>query len=56
MSEIGLIKEAGAVFFTNGDRPVEDAGVLRRAMQYAGQLHRPRRLAARHACALRRTP
>jgi dihydroorotase len=35
MSEIGLIKEAGAVFFSNGDRPVEDAGVLRRAMQYA---------------------
>ncbi len=35
MSEIGLIKQAGAVFFTNGDRPVEDAGVLRRAMQYA---------------------
>jgi dihydroorotase len=35
MSEIGLIKEAGAAFFTNGDNPVEDAGVLRRAMQYA---------------------
>ncbi|HEX5006225.1 MAG TPA: dihydroorotase [Hyphomonadaceae bacterium] len=35
MSEIGLIREAGAVFFTNGDKPVEDAGVLRRAMQYA---------------------
>jgi dihydroorotase len=35
MSEIGLIKEAGAAFFTNGDKPVEDAGVLRRAMQYA---------------------
>jgi len=35
MSEIGLIKEAGAVFFTNGDKPVEDAGVLRRAMSYA---------------------
>jgi dihydroorotase len=35
MSEIGLIKEAGAVFFTNGDKPVEDSGVLRRAMQYA---------------------
>jgi dihydroorotase len=35
MSEIGLIKEAGAVFFSNGDRPVEDAGVLRRVMQYA---------------------
>ena len=35
MSELGLIQEAGAVFFTNGDKPVEDAGVLRRAMQYA---------------------
>ncbi len=35
MSEIGLIKEAGAAFFTNGDKPVEDAGVLRRAMSYA---------------------
>jgi dihydroorotase len=39
MSEIGLIKEAGAVFFTNGDRPVEDAGVLRRAMQYAASFN-----------------
>lgn len=35
MSEIGLIREAGAAFFTNGDRPVEDAGVLRRALSYA---------------------
>ncbi len=35
MSEIGLIHEAGAVFFSNGDMPVEDAGVLRRAMSYA---------------------
>lgn len=35
MAEIGLIKEAGAAFFTNGDKPVEDAGVLRRAMTYA---------------------
>ncbi len=35
MSEIGLIKQAGAAFFTNGDKPVEDAGVLRRAMSYA---------------------
>lgn len=35
MSEIGLIREAGAAFFTNGDTPVEDAGVLRRAMTYA---------------------
>ncbi len=35
MSEMGLIKEAGAVFFTNGDQAVADAGVMRRAMQYA---------------------
>lgn len=35
MAEIGLIQQAGAVFFSNGDRPVEDAGVLRRAMTYA---------------------
>jgi dihydroorotase len=35
MSEIGLIREAGAAFFTNGDKPVEDAGVMRRAMSYA---------------------
>jgi dihydroorotase len=35
MAEIGLIKQAGAAFFTNGDKPVEDAGVLRRAMSYA---------------------
>jgi dihydroorotase len=35
MSEIGLIKQAGAAFFSNGDRPIEDAGVLRRAMTYA---------------------
>ncbi|MEZ6030950.1 MAG: dihydroorotase [Hyphomonadaceae bacterium] len=35
MSEIGLIHEAGAMFFTNGDKPVQDAGVLRRAMSYA---------------------
>ncbi|MEQ1783500.1 MAG: dihydroorotase [Hyphomonadaceae bacterium] len=35
MSEIGLIQKAGSVFFSNGDRPVEDAGVLRRAMTYA---------------------
>ncbi len=35
MSEIGLIQEAGACLFTNGDLPVSDAGVMRRAMQYA---------------------
>lgn len=36
MTEIGLMHEAGAVMFTNGDQAVADAGVLRRAMQYAG--------------------
>jgi dihydroorotase len=35
MSELGLIQEAGACLFTNGDLPVADAGVMRRAMQYA---------------------
>jgi dihydroorotase len=35
MSEIGLMHEAGAVMFSNGDQAVEDAGVLRRAMMYA---------------------
>lgn len=35
MSELGLIQEAGAVLFTNGDLPVSDAGVMRRALQYA---------------------
>lgn len=35
MAEIGLMKEAGAVFFTNGDQPVENAGILKRAMLYA---------------------
>jgi dihydroorotase len=35
MTELGLIKEAGAVLFTNGDLPVADAGVMRRALQYA---------------------
>lgn len=35
MTEIGLMKEAGARLFTNGDQAIEDIGVLRRAMQYA---------------------
>lgn len=39
MSEIGLVQEAGAAFFTNGDKPVEDAGVLRRAMSYAASFN-----------------
>ncbi|MEZ5937113.1 MAG: dihydroorotase [Hyphomonadaceae bacterium] len=35
MTELGMIREAGAVFFCNGDQAVSDAGVLRRAMTYA---------------------
>ena len=35
MAEIGLMKLAGAVFFTNGDEPIADASILKRAMAYA---------------------
>jgi dihydroorotase len=35
MTEIGLLKEAGAVAFTDGDRSIANARVLRRAMAYA---------------------
>ncbi len=35
MSEIGLLKEAGAVAFTDGDRMVANARVMRRALAYA---------------------
>ncbi len=35
MAEIGLMKQAGAAYFTNGDQPVADAGILKRAMTYA---------------------
>lgn len=35
MAELGLITQAGAVLLTNGDKPVVDPGVMRRAMQYA---------------------
>jgi dihydroorotase len=46
MTEIGLMAEAGAVLFTNGDKPVLSSRVLRRALSYAtafGALvaHRP---------------
>jgi len=46
MTEIGLLAEAGAAFFTNGDAPIADSRVLRRALSYAtafGALvaHRP---------------
>ncbi|MBS0385859.1 MAG: dihydroorotase [Proteobacteria bacterium] len=35
MTEIGLLSEAGAVMFTNGDAPIRDSRVLRRALSYA---------------------
>src|ERR1700743_1252018 len=35
MTEIGLLKEAGAVAFTDGDRTVANARVRRRALPYA---------------------
>ena len=35
MTEIGLLKEAGAVAFTDGDKAVSNAQVMRRAMAYA---------------------
>jgi dihydroorotase len=35
MSEMGLLAEAGAVGFTDGDRSVTNARVLRRALSYA---------------------
>lgn len=46
MTEIGLLAEAGAVLFSNGDRPIADTRVLLRALKYAtafGALiaHRP---------------
>ncbi len=41
MSEIGLLKEAGAVAVTDGDRPVTNAQVMRRALTYAGMFDMP---------------
>ena len=35
MTEVGLMQEAGARVFTNGEQAVENTGVMRRAMQYA---------------------
>ena len=35
MTEMGLMAEAGAVAFSDGDRPVADALVMRRALSYA---------------------
>lgn len=35
MTEIGLLAEAGAVMFTNGDKPIVDSRVLRRVLSYS---------------------
>jgi dihydroorotase len=35
MTEMGLLREAGAALFSNGDRPVADSRVLRRALAYS---------------------
>ena len=35
LAEIGLLKSAGAIAFSNGRRSVADAGVMRRALAYA---------------------
>ncbi len=35
MTEIGLLSEAGAVMFSNGDKPIADSRLLRRALAYS---------------------
>jgi len=37
MTEIGLLSDAGAVGFTDGDRPVSDSLVMRRVLAYASE-------------------
>ncbi len=41
MIEFGLLAESGAVAFTDGDRAIADALVMRRALSYAAQFDRP---------------
>jgi dihydroorotase len=46
MAEIGLMKEAGALYITDADRPIVDSKILRRLMMYAAGFdmlvaHRP---------------
>jgi dihydroorotase len=41
MTEFGLLKAAGAVAVTDGDRPVRNAQVMRRALSYAGMIGIP---------------
>ena len=35
LTEIGLMREAGAVYFTNGDQPIVNSRVFRRILTYA---------------------
>lgn len=41
IAELGLLREAGAVAATDGDRPVINAQVMRRALAYAGMFDIP---------------
>ncbi len=41
MTEFGLLRAAGAVAVTDGDRPVKNAQVMRRALAYAGMVGMP---------------
>lgn len=46
MTEIGLLAEAGAVMFCNGDKPIPDSRLMRRVLSYASTFaalvaHRP---------------
>ncbi len=41
MAELGLLVEAGAVAFSDAPRPVADAGLLRRALQYCRMFNVP---------------
>ena len=43
MAEIGLLKAAGAIAFTNGAKSVINAQVMRRALTYARRFRRTRR-------------
>ena len=38
MAELGLMQEAGAVFFSNGETSIDNASVMKRSMAYAASL------------------
>ena len=41
MAELGLLADAGAVGFTNGDKPIANSLMMRRIMHYASMLDKP---------------